>query len=68
MVNNVVLCRELASNFKVRCKDFLSLLVDAYQDAKRTKQGSREELECLSNLIERLDFNGYFKQRMEVSL
>lgn len=48
-------------HFKTRCRDFLSLLVDAYQDAKKSKQGSREDLESLSNLIDRLDFNGYFE-------
>ena len=53
--------REVSIRFKTRCRDFLTLLMDAYEDSKKSKQhGSRDDLESLCNLIERLDFNGYF--------
>lgn len=52
--------KEVSVKFKTRCRDFLSLLMDAYEESKKSKQGVREDLESLSNLIDRLDFNGYF--------
>lgn len=58
--------KELSVNFKTRCRDFLSLLIDAYEESKKSKLGSREDLESLSNLIDRLDFNGYFCQNMGI--
>jgi gamma-tubulin complex component 2 len=57
---------ELSVKFKTRCRDFLSLLIDAYEESKKSKQGAREDLESLSNLIDRLDYNGYFCQNVGI--
>jgi gamma-tubulin complex component 2 len=58
--------KELSVNFKTRCRDFLSLLMEAYDESKKSKHGSREDLESLSNLIDRLDFNGYFCENVGI--
>lgn len=58
--------KDLSVNFKTRCRDFLSLLMDAYEESKKSKLGAREDLESLSNLIDRLDFNGYFCQNVGI--
>lgn len=59
---SLTMCRKVSSEFKEGCKTFLSLLIEAYHDAKKAKQDTRDELECLSNLIQRLNFNGYFSR------
>lgn len=58
--------KELSVNFKTRCRDFLSLLMDAYEESKKSKHGSRDDLESLSNLIDRLDYNGYFCENVGI--
>jgi hypothetical protein len=56
--------KDLSIKFKTRCGDFLTLLVDAYQDSRKGqgvgRRRDRDDLDCLSSLIERLDYNGFF--------
>ena len=56
--------KDLSVKFKTRCGDFLTLLVDAYQDSKKGpgpgRRRDRDDLDCLSSLIERLDYNGFY--------
>jgi gamma-tubulin complex component 2 len=55
--------KDLSLQFKMRCRDFLMLLVDAYEDSKRGtgRKKERDDLESLANLIDRLDgFNRYY--------
>ena len=59
--------RDLSVKFKTRCGDFLTLLVDAYQDSRKGqgvgRRRDRDDLDCLSSLIERLDFNSFYSVR-----
>ena len=56
--------KDLTINFKTRASDFLSLLADAARDSKKGRGASRrrdrDDVDCLSSLIDRLDYNGYY--------
>jgi len=59
--------KDLSINFKTRCADFLALLVDACQDSRKgqgaARRRDRDDVDCLSSLIERLDYNGFYGAR-----
>ncbi|KAL0053447.1 hypothetical protein WJX82_005855 [Trebouxia sp. C0006] len=55
--------QELESCFGAKFSDFITELQEMHQTAQSDAKESREELDSLSNLIGRLDFNDFFKPK-----
>lgn len=55
--------QDLEASFGTQFSGFITELQDLHQAAQSDAKESREELDSLSNLIGRLDFNDYFKPK-----
>ncbi|DBA91460.1 hypothetical protein WJX77_003506 [Trebouxia sp. C0004] len=55
--------QELENSFGAKFSDFITELQEMHQTAQSDAKESREELDSLSNLIGRLDFNDFFKPK-----
>ncbi|KAL3137516.1 hypothetical protein ABBQ38_004802 [Trebouxia sp. C0009 RCD-2024] len=58
-----VAVQDLEASFGTHFSGFITELQDMHQAAQSDAKESREELDSLSNLIGRLDFNDYFKPK-----